>query len=248
MNFPVEPLNWPPLYTVRRSLRARYASLRISAHKGLEVILPKRYQLDFAIELINQKRPWIEKHRQILPVIDPKPYSLPQEIYFNCVDEHWKITYLFSPGKTRGIINPDREFILFGEIDDHGRSWQILQKWLFQKAEQILLPRLFTLSQELGLSFQQAHVRKQKTRWGSCSSQKKINLNYQLIFLTPDLVRHVMIHELCHTRYLNHSKQFWQLVASYDPDWQSNRRRCRQVEIDLPQWLNRAPVNFAEGC
>jgi predicted metal-dependent hydrolase len=167
---------------------------------------------------------------------------LPQEIYFACADENWKINYLFSPIKTRGMITDHREFVLLGEVDDHSVCLQILRDWVLQKAEQLLAPQLHSLSQELDLNFQGLQIRQQKTRWGSCSAQKKINLNYQLVFLAPELVRYIMIHELCHTRFLNHSKRFWQLVAKHDPDWQMHRLRCRRAEKDMPSWLADARV------
>ena len=65
----------------------------------LEVVLPSRYKLDFAAELVNQKRKWIEKHLRVLPAANPAAYLLPQEIDLALVSEHWKITYLFSPLK-----------------------------------------------------------------------------------------------------------------------------------------------------
>lgn len=175
----------------------------------------------------------------------PQKNELPQEIYFACNDENWKINYLFSPIKTRGMITDQREFVLLGDVEDRPLCLQILRHWVLQKAEQLLAPRLYHLSEELNLTFQSVQIRQQKTRWGSCSAQKKINLNYQLIFLAPKLVRYIMIHELCHTRHLNHSKRFWRLVADYDPDWQIHRRGCRLAEKALPSWINPGLVNSA---
>jgi YgjP-like, metallopeptidase domain len=52
-------------------------------------------------------------------------------------------------------------------------------------------------------------VKSQRTRWASCSAKKNLSLNTKLLFLSPDLVRYVLIHELCHTVYMDHSKEFW---------------------------------------
>lgn len=58
-----------------------------------------------------------------------------------------------------------------------------------------------------------------------------------MIFLPPELMRHILIHELCHTVHLNHSPQFWRLVAKYDPNWRLHNRLSKQEEMQLPMWL-----------
>jgi predicted metal-dependent hydrolase len=230
---------WPPAHSIRRSSRARNASLKISPRNGLEVILPMRGRLIDVPDLLNEKRPWIEKNAHLLQkfVSTASPVQLPEHLHLPSCGEQWKISYLFSPGKTKIILRPHSELTVMGNIDDIPACFKVLRQWLGQKAEQILAPRLFLLSQELNLPFKNLTIRSQKTRWGSCSSQKSINLNFKLIFLSADIVRHIMIHELCHTVHLNHSRKFWQLVARHDPQWRINHQASRQVESYLPSWI-----------
>lgn len=229
---------WPPSYEIRRSSRARNATLKISSRNGLEIILPLRYKLTEVPILLNEKRGWIEKNRGLLQQFtNRRPSELPQEIYFHSVNEHWKINYLFTPTKTKIIQSAANELTLLGDIEDFQRCLTVLKLWLRQKAEQILAPQFHQLSQELNLPFKELTIRGQKTRWGSCSSQKSINLNFKLIFLPPEIVRHIMIHELCHTLHLNHSRKFWQLLAHHDLQWQLNHRQSRRMEDQLPAWV-----------
>jgi predicted metal-dependent hydrolase len=232
--------DWPPQYQIRRSPRARQASLKISSRNGLEVILPMRYKLTEIPILLNEKRHWIEKNHDLLSQFNHRnPVAeLPHEVYFHSIDEQWKINYLFSPIKTQIIQSSSNELTVLGNIDDYQNCLAILKQWLRQKAEQILSPRFHHLSQELNLPFKDLTIRSQKTRWGSCSSQKTINLNFKLIFLSPVLVRHIMIHELCHTLHLNHSRKFWQLVARHDAQWQDNHKQSRRIEDQLPSWVD----------
>ena len=61
--------------------------------------------------------------------------------------------------------------------------------------------------------------RGQKTRWGSCSSKGSLSFNYKLLQFRKEVIDYVIIHELCHTKELNHSPKFWRLVERYCPDY-----------------------------
>ncbi|MGN0194789.1 MAG: M48 family metallopeptidase, partial [Pseudoramibacter sp.] len=70
-------------------------------------------------------------------------------------------------------------------------------------------------------------------RWGSCSSKKSINFSWKLMMADGEAIDSVVVHELCHLRYLNHSKAFWQLVAQYCPDYQKQRKKLNQLSEKL---------------
>jgi predicted metal-dependent hydrolase len=86
-------------------------------------------------------------------------------------------------------------------------------------------------------TFATASIRGQKTRWGSCSSRQTISVNCKLLFLPSELVRYVLIHELCHTVHLNHSAAFWALVAQKEPDYQQLDAGLRDARYHVPLWL-----------
>jgi predicted metal-dependent hydrolase len=92
------------------------------------------------------------------------------------------------------------------------------------------------LAREHGFSFASMQVRFQKSRWGSCSSKGRISLNVCLIFLPELLVRYILLHELCHTRQMNHSAAFWKLVLTADPDALSKNRAMREAWKYVPGW------------
>jgi len=86
-----------------------------------------------------------------------------------------------------------------------------------ETARSRLKARLEMLSQKLGLPYGRAAVRNQRTRWGSCSAKKNINLNINLAYLPEKLMDYAMIHELVHTRVMNHGRTFWALMESLIP-------------------------------
>ena len=80
-------------------------------------------------------------------------------------------------------------------------------------------------------------VRRQRTRWGSCSNKGTISLNVCLMFQRPEVVRYLIIHELCHRRHMNHSKRFWSLVASFEPGWKPLDVELLQGWRNVPAWV-----------
>lgn len=232
--------HWPPDYQLRRSPRARNATLKISPKKGLEVVLPMRYSIARVADLLNEKRRWIEKNLAALQqtLSNEDPHALPKQLHLQAIEELWKIYYLPSQTKTKVIVRPQYELTLMGQLDDVAYCRRILGAWLRNKAKQVLPIYLQELSQELNLPYQNLVIRNQQSRWGSCSSKKNINLNFKLIFLPPDIMRHVLVHELCHTVHMNHSQRFWRLVARFDPSWQAHHQASRRMEGHVPLWLD----------
>lgn len=92
-----------------------------------------------------------------------------------------------------------------------------LKKFYKSEAEQYLKKRLEFWSEITGLVPQKLIFRSNATRWGSCSSQKHISLNWKLVCQSSILIDYVIVHELCHLQYLNHSRDFWNLVETYLP-------------------------------
>jgi len=81
------------------------------------------------------------------------------------------------------------------------------------------------------------HLRRQRTRWGSCSAAGTISLNVCLMFQRPEVVRYLLVHELCHRRHMNHSARFWSLVASHEPNWRALDAELLRGWQNVPAWV-----------
>lgn len=91
----------------------------------------------------------------------------------------------------------------------------------------------------LGVTYGKISIRDQKTRWGSCSSEGNLSFNWRLILAPPDVLDYVVIHELCHRKEMNHSKEFWALVESLMPHYKECRKWLKKNGRDLtPDILN----------
>ena len=88
-----------------------------------------------------------------------------------------------------------------------------------------------TNAQELikitGLIPNKIRIKDIKYAWGSCSSNKNITINHKLIVYSEMAIRYVILHELCHLKYMNHSKEFWNLVSKYCPNYKQLRKEMR---------------------
>lgn len=80
----------------------------------------------------------------------------------------------------------------------------------------------------MGVDYDRISIRTQKTRWGSCSSAGNLNFNVLLMLVPDEVRRYVVVHELCHLTYMDHSKDFWRLVSIYRPDYKNERKWLKQ--------------------
>jgi len=80
------------------------------------------------------------------------------------------------------------------------------------EAKRVLPPRLAELSAIHGFTFTAVHIKNSRSRWGSCSNSKSINLSLSVMLLPQELSDYVLLHELCHTQEMNHGERFWALM------------------------------------
>ena len=90
-----------------------------------------------------------------------------------------------------------------------------------RKAKETITKRASYFARLMGVSYRNITIREQKTRWGSCSSEKNLNFNWKLILAPPEVLDYVVVHELCHLKEMNHSKAFWDEVEKVMPEYET---------------------------
>lgn len=212
--------------TIRRSALSRHIKLKIDQHGGIVVSMPLRAPLFLAKSLIAQSRAQIRKH-------------LSRSVANQATLLHGDLI-----GKThRLILNPGTDFTsrlqgteLHVTIPDttqpHEQSAQTFIKQAALKALRVqakayLSRRLEALGQQGGFTFSAIRFSNAGTRWGSCSNTGTISLNIWLMQLPFELIDYVLIHELCHTRHMNHSPLFWGAVEQLLPDYRERRKALK---------------------
>ena len=109
-------------------------------------------------------------------------------------------------------------------------------KALGEQALTVIPPKVEALAQVLAVSYGRITIRKQRTRWGSCSSKGNLNFNCLLMLCPDDVVEYVIIHELCHRKHMNHSQEFWAMVERYCPDY---KKRKAWLKANGNEWIRR---------
>jgi predicted metal-dependent hydrolase len=97
-----------------------------------------------------------------------------------------------------------------------------------EQARVFVHQKLEYFNQFYGFEYNRVSIRNQKTRWGSCSRKGNLNFNYKIIFLPEDSANYIIVHELCHLKELNHSKQFWNLVAITISNYKYIKKQLKQ--------------------
>jgi len=112
-----------------------------------------------------------------------------------------------------------------------------LHHWLLDAGKRRLVPWLAEVAIHQGFAYSRAQVRRQRTRWGSCSRSGTISLNVCLLFQQPAVVRYLFIHELSHTRHMDHSDRFWATVGQHEPDWKVLDKELTRGWQGVPDWV-----------
>ena len=231
-------------YRLKVSPRSRSVRLRVTVGRGLEVIIPREYDAANISGILERKKHWIraaleraEAHRKFF---EPVPaWKVPQQINLPALGKTWHVTAKETPRSSVTVRElPGERLVVFGAVQDEWTCRDALTRWLMRKTREYLVPRLHQLSLKTGLRFKRTFVKRPRTRWASCSRHHSISLNAKLLFLRPEYVDYVMVHELCHLAEMNHSKRFWALVARHSPGFKDLDDRLREMWKAVPRWAS----------
>lgn len=217
-------------YTLIRSSRKTLA-LNIDREGRLIVRAPYRLSVEKIEQFIAEKADWIEKHTaavslrteqknerlnvpptelplfgRLCPVVNEKPYGYTDGVFY------------LPEGMALESLVP------------------YLHKLYTRIAKEALIPRVQTLSEQTGLMITAVKINSAKTRWGSCSAAKSVNLSHRLIAADPKLIDYVIIHELCHTVHMDHSHDFYRLVENFLPDYKEREKGLKEVSRLLTEY------------
>jgi hypothetical protein len=215
--------------------------LVVTPRDGLVVVVPRRFPARSVPDVLRSHAVWIERatartaeKRAHFAALASAP--LPSRIDLPGIGVSWAV--VLRPGSGQGVRGNVRDGVLAlsGAVGDRGACYEAMRRAVARVARERLPLALGGVEAESGWRATRVTVRRQRTRWGSCSARGAISLNSSLAFLPGRLVRFVLLHELAHTQRLDHTPAFWALVERHEADWRSCRRELRDAWRHVPAW------------
>jgi hypothetical protein len=238
---PLQLRLWPSrdasaAWQVRISRRARRLSMRVSPGGRIEVVVPPGVGIP-AVELfVATHREWAERRLRELALEAPRAGERrPATVELELLAKRWDVEYAQSTRSSVADTGAGTLRVRTPQGTD-AQVGRVLLRWLGRETHGHLRERLDSVAAETGLDYARMVLRRQRTRWGSCSTAGTVSLNVCLAFLRPEVVRYLMIHELCHRRHMNHSPAYWKLVASFEPHWRTLDKELLRGWRNVPAW------------
>jgi hypothetical protein len=227
----------PDAWRVRPSERARRLAVRVLPGGLVEVVVPPGTRPRTVQLFVARHRRWIEhKVEQYRPLDAAASDRLPERIRFAANGQRFELSYEQGAGSVRLLARGDA-LLVRGDVTRAALVRHLLQRFTMRMAHEILGPRLADLAAATGLVFRSLQVRRQRTRWGSCSRNGTISLNACLLFQPTEVADYLLLHELAHTRHMNHSRRFWALVARHEPRWRELDAALMLGWREVPAWV-----------
>lgn len=207
-----------------RIVRSKRKTVAIHLRDGqVEVRTPQRIDTAWVQRFVESKSDWI--NTQLSQQLKNRSQR------YRMVDGE-TITFLgrelelqLSQASRNKVYIEAGKLCIEGRIETAEKALKLFHSWLTDQARTYMIPRAEAYASRLGVenSLQQIRFRKTRSKWGHCSSKGIIQFN-ELIMLAPaSVVEYLIIHEVCHLVHMNHSKQYWKLVASHYPDYKDSK-------------------------
>ncbi|MBA4151229.1 MAG: hypothetical protein C0509_01595 [Acinetobacter sp.] len=227
-----------PDYTLIRSSR-RTLVLQINASGSVLVRAPQRMPQRIIDDFVDSKAEWIKQQLLLLPApplgwLQGRPWWHLGQAYQVQVDNSLAPATVLLAETTLGISAD------LGENNE--RLNKALAAWQLTQAKLLMPSRVDAHVQRLGAQWQPSaiSIKQMKTRWGSCSVKRRINLNAALMHMPLACLDYVICHEMAHLQEMNHGPRFYATQRLLNPDWQSQQAL-------LKQWAKRIQMGYEPG-
>lgn len=229
-------------YQLIKSAKRRSIALQIKSGKVV-VRAPDFVSSDYIDRLISKKKEWIEtkleKYRCLHNTPCEEIISLRNggAVWFKGI--RTSINVGFANKANIEVIN---DFLIVtlkeslrqqSQDKQNKKIRQLIESWMKECAIDMINDKVSTYSKLTNLTPSSVYIRRYKARWGSCNNRGQLNFNYLLVMVPDWVVDYVVIHELCHLKHLNHSNEFWQLVALHFPEFKKAKLWLKQHQNQL---------------
>jgi predicted metal-dependent hydrolase len=237
-----DEINWLEQLQVDivRKPRQRSVSVRVRPSGLVRVTCSKSTKVTEIQNFLLANKSWVEQSQKSFSALreryPQKRFFSGERYIFQGREIHLATGALAKEGRPRFYFKND--FLIFSH-DLEKYSPQELKNWLRSayksQAKKMLKKWVEQVSLEMDLRPTALSYRSQRTRWGSCSSEGKVSLNWRLIVAPPEVARYVVVHELAHLKHPDHSREFWSLVRAHCLEFKQHKKwlETHQYEMDF---------------
>ena len=218
-------------YTINK---AKIKNIYITIENGEVVIKAPWYTTRNQIqEVVESKRDWIMKKLEEYNVSPRKAKEYEDGEKFQILGESYYLN-IYYKDINNAILNVENEKIeiilplSYAEEDNTEQIKKMIDKMYYMIAEKEVESAMEKTRKMVGLAPEEYKIKKIKYAWGTCSSRKEITINQNLMMYSRKAIEYVILHEICHLKYMNHSKKFWEMVESYMPDYKEAEKELKK--------------------
>lgn len=218
-------------YKVERRKRKRTLSITITSSAQVIVLAPYSLSNAKIKDIIRKRAEWIlqkkEYFKQLSLQFPDKEFISGEQLLFLGRKHRLKIKEVISKAPQMPTLAGRRVFISVTKYltpyEKKKKIKETLIKWFFSETAKVIKQRTKRYSRILNLVPNEVIIKDQKKRWGSCSGNGTLRLNWKIAMAPISIIDYIVVHELCHLKVKNHSPGFWKQVSFAVPDYQRRR-------------------------
>ena len=193
----------------------KHARLRVSEDGRVRIIAPPAFSEEDITAMLKKKAKWIDKNVKYFKGMTTVEMQRNQLLLFGN-----RYSYFYDTTYAQKVVIDHEHKTINSQKDLLDVAIQ--EKWYRTIAKKHLTNRTKELSEKMKFEFNQIFIRDSITKWGNCSSDKNISLNWKLIKAPDFVIDYIIIHELLHTVVMSHTHKFWTLLRSYYPNYKES--------------------------
>ncbi len=214
-------INFEIVYRNRKNL-----SIIVEPDGNVRVAAPAQMKAAAIMEAMERNAGWIDRKLQLveesLAGLSPRFFASGEKLVFR--GRSYPCLFELNDRLATVNIKMDGDLITIrSPFQDRDMLKNALESWYTAQAKLVLPERVEHYEQLLNVRANGIRIKNHQKRWGSCSNKGNLNFNWRLILTPDEIIDYLVVHEMCHLKYMNHSQDFWSLMKVVMPDYAERR-------------------------